>query len=89
MANATRSSAGNSVPNWIPPPMATNNPPPSQDDTVYLIVIVLLCVVLVGFAPILIDMYFETKMQKEQNKIEMENLKRLRREVERMIREKT
>jgi hypothetical protein len=46
-------------------------------------------VVLVGFAPILIDMYFETKMQKEQNKIEMENLKRLRREVERMIREKT
>lgn len=69
--------------------MATNNPPPDKDDTVYLIVIVLLCAVLVGFAPILIDMYFETKMQKEQNKIEMENLQRLRRDVERMIREKT
>ncbi len=89
MAASARSFSGNSVPNWIPPPMASNNPPPSQDDTAYLIVIVLLCVVLVGFAPILIDMYFETKMQKEQNKIEMENLKRLRREVERMIREKT
>lgn len=67
--------------------MATNNLPTDKDDAAYLIVIVLLCAVLVGFAPILIDMYFETKMEKEQNRIDRKEIQRQRREVDEMKRE--
>jgi hypothetical protein len=37
-----------------------SNPPP-QDDTAFLIIIFVLVVLLLGLAPIVFDMYFETK----------------------------
>jgi outer membrane lipoprotein-sorting protein len=62
--------------------MATNSSDQERDDTAYLIVIVLLVVLLLGLAPIVTDMYLETKTALAELKDEKKSLQRMRREFE-------
>ena len=43
--------------------MASNSPPEQPDDTGFLIVIFVLVILFLGIAPIVVDMYLETKAE--------------------------
>lgn len=62
--------------------MASNPAPQDNDDTAYLVVIVLLVVLLLGLAPIVVDMYLETKTALAELKDEKKSLQKLRRQME-------
>lgn len=62
--------------------MASNPAPQDNDDTAYLVVIVLLVVLLLGLAPIVVDMYLETKAALVELKDEKKSLQKLRRQME-------
>lgn len=62
--------------------MASNPAPQDNDDTAYLVVIVLLVVLLLGLAPIVVDMYLETKATLAELKDEKKSLQKLRRQME-------
>ena len=62
--------------------MATNSSDQDRDDTAYLIVIVLLVVLLLGLAPVVVDVYLEAKTALAELKEEKKSLQRMRREFE-------
>lgn len=62
--------------------MASNPAPQEHDDTAFLIVIFILVVLLLGLAPVVVDMYLETKTALVELKDETKNLKKIRREYE-------
>lgn len=67
--------------------MASNPAPQDNDDTAYLMVIVLLVVLLLGLAPVVVDMYMETKSALVELKEEKKSLQKLIKQMERQQRE--
>lgn len=62
--------------------MASNPTPQDNNDTAFLIVIVILVVLLLGLAPVVVDMYLETKIAVTELRDEKKNLQKMRREME-------
>lgn len=62
--------------------MASNPAPQDSDDTAFLIVIMMLVVFLLGLAPVVVDMYMETRTALAELRDEKKSLQRLRREME-------
>lgn len=62
--------------------MAGNPAPQDNNDTAFLIVIVVLVMLLLGLAPVVVDMYLETKTALIELKDEKKSLQKLRREME-------
>lgn len=66
--------------------MASNPAPQDSDDTAFLIIIFCLVVLLLGLAPVVVDMYLETKIAIAELKDEKKNLQKVRREMEQQLR---
>lgn len=66
--------------------MASSSTPQDSDDTAFLIIIFALVVLLLGLAPVVVDMYLETRIAVAELRDEKKNLQKVRREMEQQLR---